>query len=77
MRLPDKLYADHNGFRGFSHYFLPLFFARFPAPAKLTAMPVSGTRKKRIPPFHISRKGAKARRRGEKRGNPRLCGISG
>ncbi|OQY54903.1 MAG: hypothetical protein B6245_20630 [Desulfobacteraceae bacterium 4572_88] len=44
-------------------------------------MPVSGTRKKRIPPFHISRKGAEAQR---KAGKPacraftlRLCAFAG
>jgi len=43
-------------------------------------MPVSGTRKKRIPPFHISRKGAEAQR---KAGKPacraftlRLCAFA-
>jgi len=57
--------------------FQPLFFARFPAPAKLTAMPVSGTHS----PFYISRKGAEAQR---KAGKPacraftlRLCAFAG
>jgi len=44
-------------------------------------MPVSGTLKKRIPPFHISRKGAEAQRKAGKSAcralTLRLCAFAG